>query len=262
MEQLRTIIKKNGVVAIPAKYRKILGLKIGDEVTLLIQAGEIRIVPRLQALQQAQAIVRRFIPEGRSLADELMQDRRVEARVNEVMLDASVLLALLNAEAGAEEASRYIAMGIMSTVNLSEVVAKLSENGMPEEAIREVINLLPMKFVPFDEHLSYGAGLLRPVTKERGLSLGDRGVFQGDEMSHSKIEYTAELLPDGHLSVPDDIKERLVQMKGYTIKVRIELPGITKAPISACSFLRARKLLASIPGELSADIIMEREDRV
>ena len=45
---------------------------------LLIQQGEIRIVPPLQAVQQAQAIVRRFIPEGRSLADELIQDRRPE----------------------------------------------------------------------------------------------------------------------------------------------------------------------------------------
>ncbi|AEB09513.1 hypothetical protein [Desulfobacca acetoxidans] len=81
-------------------------------------------------------------------------------------------------------------------------------------------------------------------------------------MSTSKIEYTAELLQDGHLSVPDDIKEKLLQMKGYTITVRIELPELTKAPSAPSSFLRARKLLASIPGDLSADIIREREDRV
>ena len=78
MEPLRTNIKKNGAVAIPAKYLKILGLKTGDEVMLLIQEGEIRIVSRLQAVQQAQTIIRRFIPEGRILADELIQDRRAE----------------------------------------------------------------------------------------------------------------------------------------------------------------------------------------
>lgn len=76
------------------------------------------------------------------------------------------------------------------------------------------------------------------------------------------IEYIAELLQDGHLSVPDDIKEKLLQMKGYTIRVRIELPEITKAPMTAYSFLRARKLLAAIPGELSDDIVRERQDRV
>ncbi|MBM4295433.1 MAG: AbrB/MazE/SpoVT family DNA-binding domain-containing protein [Deltaproteobacteria bacterium] len=75
---MRTVIKKNGAVAIPAEYRKILGLKAGDEVTLLIQEGEIRIIPQLQALQHARALVRRFIPEGRNLSDELIQDRRAE----------------------------------------------------------------------------------------------------------------------------------------------------------------------------------------
>ncbi|WP_449245256.1 AbrB/MazE/SpoVT family DNA-binding domain-containing protein [Desulfobacca acetoxidans] len=80
MEPVRTTLGKNGAVGIPAQYRKILGLKTGDEVVLLLQEGEIRIVPRLQAVQQAQANVRRFIPEGRSLADELIQDRRAEAQ--------------------------------------------------------------------------------------------------------------------------------------------------------------------------------------
>jgi hypothetical protein len=83
-----------------------------------------------------------------------------------------------------------------------------------------------------------------------------------EDVMNNKIEYTAELLQDGHLSVPEDIKEKLRQITNYKIKVRIEFSEIDKSPIKNFSFHRARKLLASIPGELSADIVKEREDRV
>src|SRR5204863_1167733 len=91
------------------------------------------------------------------------------------VLDASALLAFLNKEKGSEQVAHSIMSGaIMSTVNVSEVIAKLSEANMPEDAIRETLDLLGIETVPFDMTYAYQAGLLRPMTKVLGLSFGDR----------------------------------------------------------------------------------------
>jgi PIN domain nuclease of toxin-antitoxin system len=97
--------------------------------------------------------------------------------VPEVVLDASAVLALLNGEAGADAVAQVLPQAAMSAVNLSEVIAKLADAGMPERAIREALEGLPMEIVPFDRDQAYEAGLLRPSTKGVGLSLGDRGCL-------------------------------------------------------------------------------------
>ena len=47
------------------------------------------------------------------------------------IVDASALLAVLNDEPGSEVVAALLPMAALSTVNLSEVVAKLVEKGMP-----------------------------------------------------------------------------------------------------------------------------------
>ena len=94
----------------------------------------------------------------------------------EVVLDASALLALLNDEPGAELVAKSLPQAAISAVNLSEVVAKLADAGMPDEAIRDALRGLPLDVVPFDVEQAYDAGLLRSITRDVGLSLGDRGV--------------------------------------------------------------------------------------
>ncbi len=76
---MKTIIREGGRLVIPSAYRKALGLKPGDEVLLSLEDGEIRIVSTRQAVKRAQTLVRRYIPEGRSLSEELIRDRREEA---------------------------------------------------------------------------------------------------------------------------------------------------------------------------------------
>jgi len=51
-----------------------------------------------------------------------------------VVLDASALLVLIQNETGAEMVSAAITQGkaVISTVNLSEVIGKLAETGMPK----------------------------------------------------------------------------------------------------------------------------------
>lgn len=97
--------------------------------------------------------------------------------MSEVVLDASALLALLNGEPGAEEVEGTIPGAAIGAVNLSEIVAKLSEGGMPEEAIRLALDGIELEVVPFDGPLAYGAGLLRVPTRSLGLSFGDRACI-------------------------------------------------------------------------------------
>jgi PIN domain nuclease of toxin-antitoxin system len=94
--------------------------------------------------------------------------------VAEAVLDASALLALLNAEPGAGAVAATIHDAAISAPNLSEVVGKLAEAGMPEPAIRESLEGLSLNVVPLDHDQAYEAGLMRPATKSLGLSLGDR----------------------------------------------------------------------------------------
>lgn len=93
------------------------------------------------------------------------------------VIDASALLALLNAEQGADIVTETLLGGVISAVNLSEVIAKLCDAGMPEKAVRQAIQPLGLDIVPFDEEQSYQAGLLRTSTQDMGISLGDRACL-------------------------------------------------------------------------------------
>ncbi len=93
--------------------------------------------------------------------------------MSEAVLDASAVLAVLKAEPGAQFAEEAFPAHI-SSVNLSEVVAKLSDGGMTEPTIRDALQSLPLQVVTFDEEQAYDTGLLRPATRNLGLSLGDR----------------------------------------------------------------------------------------
>jgi PIN domain nuclease of toxin-antitoxin system len=97
--------------------------------------------------------------------------------LSSVVLDASALLALLNSEPGNETVAEYIPASAISSVNFSEVVAKLNDAGMPEEAVRSALGDIELDVRPFDTELAYQAGILRTQTKKLGLSFGDRACL-------------------------------------------------------------------------------------
>lgn len=70
---------EGGRIVIPAEYRKALGLKVGDKVVLRLEDGEVPISTLDTAIRRAQEFVRQYVPEGYSLVDELIADRRAEA---------------------------------------------------------------------------------------------------------------------------------------------------------------------------------------
>ena len=76
---MKTKIQEGGRLVIPAKYRKALGLKPGDEVQLTLEDGEIKVVSTRQAVAQSQALIRRYIPKDRNLSGELIRERQEEA---------------------------------------------------------------------------------------------------------------------------------------------------------------------------------------
>jgi AbrB family looped-hinge helix DNA binding protein len=74
-----TKVTDGGRIVIPAEYRRALKLNVGDDVVLLLEAQEIRILSRKEALQRAKALVRQYVPEGTLLSEELLTERRREA---------------------------------------------------------------------------------------------------------------------------------------------------------------------------------------
>ena len=73
----------DGRVVIPAAFREALGLKEGDTLMSSIDQGELRFLTVQAAVRRAQAMLRQFVPEGVSLVDELIEDRRREVEQEE-----------------------------------------------------------------------------------------------------------------------------------------------------------------------------------
>ena len=63
---------------IPARFRHALGLKPGDSVQIELEDGVLRLESRAARIKRAQALVAKYA-SGRSLADELIAERRAEA---------------------------------------------------------------------------------------------------------------------------------------------------------------------------------------
>jgi PIN domain nuclease of toxin-antitoxin system len=97
--------------------------------------------------------------------------------VNDVVLDASALLAALRREPGGDQVEPRLEGARISAINLSEVVAKLDEDGVPEAAIRRAIGRLELGVHAFEAEHAYIAGTLRRATQAFGLSFGDRACL-------------------------------------------------------------------------------------
>ncbi len=97
--------------------------------------------------------------------------------MSDAVLDSSAVLALLLAEAGAEVVRAALPGALMSTVNFAEVVAKLTERGMPIDEAQAAVEATGVKFVDFDVDQAAMTGELRPLTRAIGLSLGDRACL-------------------------------------------------------------------------------------
>jgi PIN domain nuclease of toxin-antitoxin system len=97
--------------------------------------------------------------------------------MSEAVLDASAILAVLNGESGADLVVPLLGNASISTVNYAEVASKLINNGAARNEVRDAILGLGVDVVDFDLALAERTGELRPLTRHRGLSLGDRACL-------------------------------------------------------------------------------------
>jgi PIN domain nuclease of toxin-antitoxin system len=93
------------------------------------------------------------------------------------VLDSSALLALILGETGADFVEASLEEGaFLSSVNLAEVIAKLSES-QEEAQVRRSLLTIRFETVPFEEDHAWRAAALRSSTRSLGLALGDRACL-------------------------------------------------------------------------------------
>jgi len=73
-------LQGGGRLVIPAEYRKALDISVGEDIVMRLEGDEIRIYSLQQAVRRAQALVRKHVDKKRSLVDELIAERRQEAK--------------------------------------------------------------------------------------------------------------------------------------------------------------------------------------
>jgi ribonuclease VapC len=103
--------------------------------------------------------------------------------VSSAVLDASAFLAYLRDEPGADAVADAIAAGAaISTVNLGEVLSRVADRGAdPARVARQMTDrgLLDGAIAVelFTSADAVEVGRMRPLTREHGLSLGDRACL-------------------------------------------------------------------------------------
>jgi hypothetical protein len=74
-------ISADGTVKLPPQLLKASGLSLGDRAHVRLSADSLEILSKQAALKRAQAMVRKYVPEGASLVDDLIAERRREAQM-------------------------------------------------------------------------------------------------------------------------------------------------------------------------------------
>ncbi len=83
----KTRISVNGRIVIPAAIREALGVKPGDSIVMEAQDGVLRIESYPTMVARIQREFAQLIPPGVSLVDELIAERREEARREQEEID-------------------------------------------------------------------------------------------------------------------------------------------------------------------------------
>jgi PIN domain nuclease of toxin-antitoxin system len=107
--------------------------------------------------------------------------------MTDLILDASSILALLNQETGAKIVQQALPNVKISTVNLAEVITRLTLIGMSVEEISQALNLLGLESVAFDSDQAYQAGIMATQTQELGLSLCDRACLSLGVLTNTPV---------------------------------------------------------------------------
>lgn len=80
MKVFHARIEADGTIQLPPQILEHLDFEAGEDLDLEVENKSLRIsLSRAERLKRARALVRKYVPEGVSLVDELIEDRRCEA---------------------------------------------------------------------------------------------------------------------------------------------------------------------------------------
>lgn len=80
IEGIQASINQNGRIVIPAVIRRGMGLELGDDVLMSLEDGVLRIEPQKARARRVQESLSQLIPADRIPSEELIAERREEAR--------------------------------------------------------------------------------------------------------------------------------------------------------------------------------------
>jgi ribonuclease VapC len=106
------------------------------------------------------------------LSDSVVAERRVA-----YVLDASALLAHLQGEPGSEFIEQVLAHSVISAVNWTEVLQRHWSLGIPSATLLGELMTLGLSVTEFSAHDAAITAELFPLTRNLGLSLGDRACL-------------------------------------------------------------------------------------
>ena len=175
MERYRVSSSANGRMVLPAILRQQLHVEGGG--LLVIREDEGRLV--LESVDDAIRCARQHRASPTSCWPSAGPTPCVSnpASNDPVVLDASAVLALLFEEPGAEVVRVQLRTGVIGAANLAEVLAKLSNHGLPVVEPVRAAAILGLEVVPMTERQAGRSAELRPLTRTAGLSPGDRACL-------------------------------------------------------------------------------------
>jgi ribonuclease VapC len=90
------------------------------------------------------------------------------------VLDASAVVAVLRDEPGSSQIAGRCSDGLLSAVNLQEVIKVMFLRGFTASGVKYMVDALQLEIIPHTEDHAYQAAALVPVTAKFGSGLGDR----------------------------------------------------------------------------------------
>jgi antitoxin component of MazEF toxin-antitoxin module len=72
-------VRKGGSIEVPAPFLRAIGAQEGEQVQIALEGDVLRILGRAAAIRELREQVRRYVPEGVSLVEQLLSERRAEA---------------------------------------------------------------------------------------------------------------------------------------------------------------------------------------
>lgn len=76
--EARVKVDSHGRIVLPADFRRHLNVETGQELVARLEDEEVRLFNPRRAVERAQAIIGRYVPNSRNLTDELLTERRAE----------------------------------------------------------------------------------------------------------------------------------------------------------------------------------------